>query len=107
MVKVNILYPAAPDARFDMEYYLGVHMPMSIELLSRAGTLKGVSVERGLAGAAPGAPATFVALCNFEFESVDAFMAAFLPHAEILRGDMKNYTDIEPVIQFSDVIISR
>ena len=34
-------------------------------------------------------------------------MAAFVPHAAVLQGDMPNYTDIEPVIQFSEVLIAR
>jgi hypothetical protein len=34
-------------------------------------------------------------------------MAAFMPHAEVLQGDMPNYTDIEPVIQISEVLISE
>jgi hypothetical protein len=31
-------------------------------------------------------------------------MAAFMPNAEMLQGDVPNYTDIEPVIQFSEVL---
>ncbi len=30
-----------------------------------------------------------------------------MPNAEVLQGDMPNYTDIEPVIQFNEVLISR
>jgi uncharacterized protein (TIGR02118 family) len=46
-------------------------------------------------------------MCHFEFESLDAFMAAFGPHAAELQGDMANYTDIEPLIQFNEVFIAR
>ena len=28
MIKVTILYPNGPDARFDMKYYVTHHMPM-------------------------------------------------------------------------------
>jgi len=41
------------------------------------------------------------------FDTADNFMAAFLPHAAELQGDMPNYTDIEPIIQISEVAISR
>jgi hypothetical protein len=34
-------------------------------------------------------------------------MAAFLPHAAELQGDIPNYTDVESIIQVSDVLISR
>lgn len=105
MVKISILYPAS--GRFDMAYYLDTHMPRSIALLSQGKGYRGVSVERGLGGATPGSPPAFVAMCHYLFDSVDDFMAAFLPHAAELQGDMANYTDIETVIQVSEVAIQR
>jgi len=101
MVRINILYPTG--GRFDMEYYLATHMPRSIELLSSGKGYRGVSVERGLGGAEPGSEPAFVALCHYLFDTIEDFMAAFMPHAEELKGDMANYTDIEAVIQFSEV----
>jgi len=68
---------------------------------------KGVSAERGRGGAEPGTDAPYVAMCHFPFDSVEDFMAAFAPHAATLQGDMPNYTDIKPVIQFSEVLLSR
>lgn len=103
MVRINILYPLG--GRFDMDYYLNTHMPRSIELLGAGKGYRGVSVERGLGGAEPGSAPAFVALCQYAFDSLDDFMSAFLPHADELKGDMKHYTDIEPVIQFSEVEI--
>ena len=82
-------------------------MPRSIELLSTHPGFKGVSVERGLAGAEPGTDPTYVAMCHFLFNSMQDFLAAFVPHAATLQGDMPNYTDIKPVIQVSEVAISR
>lgn len=105
MVKISILYPAS--GRFDMAYYLDTHMPRSIALLSQGKDYRGVSVERGLGSATPGSPPAFVAMCHYLFDSVDDFMAAFLPHAAELQGDMANYTDIETVIQVSEVAIQR
>jgi uncharacterized protein (TIGR02118 family) len=107
MIRVSILYPNRKDSRFDFPYYVETHMPMSIRLLSTHAGFKGVSVERGLGGATPGSEPTHIAMCHFLFNSVDDFMAAFMPHAEALQGDMPNYTDIEPVIQFNEVLISR
>lgn len=105
MIKVNILYPYKEGSPFDHEYYVKTHMPMAIEKLSPA--LKGVSVERGLGGTAPESKPAFAAMCHLLFDSVDAFVAAFTPHAAALQGDIPNYTDVEPVIQFSEVVISR
>jgi uncharacterized protein (TIGR02118 family) len=45
-------------------------------------------------------------MCHFSFDSMESFMAAFEPHAKVLQGDMPNYTDIHPVIQVNEVLIS-
>ncbi len=107
MINVSILYPNTKSARFDVRYYADKHMPLSIELLSVHPGFKGVSVEHGQSGASSGTEAAFVAICQFSFDSVEDFMAAFMPHAEQIQGDMKNYTNIEPIIQVSEVLISR
>jgi hypothetical protein len=36
MVKVSVLYPSRAGNRFDVEYYIGVHMPMAKRLLGDA-----------------------------------------------------------------------
>lgn len=107
MVKISILYPNRPGGSFDMHYYLETHMPMSIERLSAHPRFRGVSVERGLGGAAPGSPPAFIAMCHFLFDSAEDFLAAFRPHADVLQADMANYTDIEPTIQVSEVAIAH
>ncbi|HEY0634282.1 MAG TPA: EthD family reductase [Gammaproteobacteria bacterium] len=107
MIKISILYPNTKGSRFDVRYYIDKHMPHSIQLLSSHPGFKGVSVEQGIGGAVPGSDASFVAMCHFLFDSVDSFLAAFMPHAAVLQGDMPNYTDIEPVIQFNEVLITR
>ncbi|CAH1196980.1 EthD family reductase [Candidatus Nitrotoga sp. BS] len=89
-----------------MQYYVETHMSMSIQLLSAHNGFKGVSVERGLGGVAPGSEAPYLVMCHFLFTSVEDFMAAFEPNALTLQGDMPSYTDIEPVIQFNEVLIS-
>src|SRR4051812_29187723 len=73
MVKISMLYANTPDARFDMDYYLHTHMPMSIERLSAAPGFRGVSVERGVGGGAPDAPPPFVAMCHYLFDSLKTF----------------------------------
>lgn len=107
MTKISILYPNHEGSRFDMRYYLDKHMPLSIELLSAHSGFKGVSVERGLGGAEPGSKAPYIAMCHFLFESMEDFTAAFTPYAATLQGDIPNYTDVQPVIQLNEVLISR
>lgn len=107
MIKFSVLYPNSKGSHFDVSYYIEVHMPMSIKLLSAHPGFIGVSVERGLGGLFPGAEPAYIAMCHFLFHSAEDFMAAFMPNAAELRGDMQNYTDIEPVVQFNEVLISQ
>ena len=101
MIKVSVLYPNNPGSRFDVSYYLTVHMPMSVKLLGSA--LKGVTAEIGVSGAAPGEKAPFAAIAGFTCESLDAFTQAFMPVAAQLQGDIPKYTDIQPVFQISEL----
>jgi uncharacterized protein (TIGR02118 family) len=86
MIKVSVLYPNHEDKQFDLDYYLKKHMPLSIGKFGEA--LKGVSVDYGMNGGVPGTKPPYIA-------------------AETLQGDIKNYTDIEPVYQISEVKIYK
>jgi|SRR5579863_6378416 len=101
MIKISILYPTKPGCRFDVDYYLTVHMPMTVRLLAAA--VKDTSIEIGIGGGAPNEPAPYAAIVGFTCDSVEAFMAAFLPVAGQLQGDIPNYTDIAPIIQISEI----
>jgi uncharacterized protein (TIGR02118 family) len=105
MIKVTILYPNEADARFNFDYYVNIHMPLSIALLSAHPHFRSVSVERVIGGPQPEAPVPYVAICHFVFDSLDDFKEAFAPHAARLQGDIARYTNIEPVILFSEVLI--
>ena len=106
MTRISFLYPNSKDARFDLDYYMQKHMPWSIDLLSVHPGFRSVSVERGIS-ARPGTEAPFVAVCHFLFETLDDFMGAVTPHMTALSADMRNYTDIEPTVQVSEVLINR
>ena len=101
MLKVNVLYPAVDGAQFDMNYYLNQHTPMLRDRFGPA--LKSIAIEHGLAGPAPDTAASFIVLCHLGFASVEAFQTAFAPHAAEIMGDIANYTNVQPVIQISDV----
>lgn len=107
MTKISIMYPNTKNATFDMNYYLKIHMPMSIELLTASPGFRGVSAERGLGDGTPGSEPAYVALCHYLFNSLEDFLAAFSPHSAFLQSDIANYTDIKPLIQVSEVEIMR
>ncbi|MEP7232415.1 MAG: EthD family reductase [Ginsengibacter sp.] len=104
MTKLSIFYPNTEGKKFDKDYYINTHMPLTIKLQGDA--VKHVEVEFGFSGGTPGSAPPFIAVCHFLYNSFEDFEAAFMPHAETLMKDIPNYTDIETVIQFSEVKIS-
>ena len=103
MIKFNVLYPATAGARFDHAYYRDKHMPMVASRLGSACLY--YTIDKGLAGGAPDAPATYVGMCHIFCDSIEAFQAGFGPHAQEIMGDIANYTDLTPVIQISEVVV--
>ena len=101
MTKVSILYPRAEGSTFDMDYYLTKHIPMCARLFGPA--LRKAEVDEGVGGGLPGSSSPFVAAVHLYFDSVDAFYAAFGPHAAEILGDVPKYTNIKPVTQISKV----
>ena len=101
MIKVSVLYANVEGKKFDMAYYCNHHMPMVNDKLGTA--CKHVEVEQGLAGGQPGTKPPYIALAHMLFESVESFQSAFEPHANVIMADITNYTDIEPVIQISQL----
>jgi uncharacterized protein (TIGR02118 family) len=101
MIKVSVLYPNKDGGTFDMAYFSDKHLPMIREKLGSA--CKQISLEQGLGGAEPGSPATYMFMGHMYFDSLEDFQNAFGPHAETLLGDIPNYTDVQPVVQISEV----
>ncbi|MEY4580712.1 MAG: hypothetical protein RL701_5415 [Pseudomonadota bacterium] len=103
MIKISVMYPNTPGARFDHDYYRDKHMPL---LKARMGdACLRYTIDKGLAGGAPGTPATYIAMCHIYCETPESFQAAFGPHAQEIRGDIQNYTDLTPVLQISEVVV--
>ena len=102
MIKVTVLYPNADGKKFDMDYYTNRHLPMVKALFADA--LKLTAIDKGVAGGAPGSKAPFVVVCHFYFDNISAFQNAMKVNGSKIQGDIPNYTDIQPVIQISEVV---
>lgn len=103
MIKISVMYPNTPGARFDHEYYRDKHMPLLKELMGES--CRSYTIDKGLSGATPSAPATYVGMCHIFCDSVEAFQSGFGPHAKEIRSDIANYTDLNPTIQISEVVV--
>ena len=103
MIKVSVMYPNGPEARFDDAYYRERHMPMVKRLMGE--TCKYYTVERALAGGTVDANAPYIAMGHLFCESLDAFQAGFGPHTKEIMGDIPNYTNQKPVVQISEILV--
>ena len=101
-VKVMIMYPNEEGKTFNMDYYNQKHMPMCAELFGEA--LQSYSIDKGLMGRIPSEPATYVAIGTFHFNQLSDYEKAFGPNAEKILADIPNYTNIQPVVQISEVV---
>jgi uncharacterized protein (TIGR02118 family) len=102
MIKVTVLYPYSDGKAFNMDYYCNKHMAMVSKFLGD--TLKGMTVEKGIAGVVPNSPAPFAAMGNMYFDSLEAFQKAF-SQTDQLMADIPNFTNIEPSFQISEVMM--
>jgi uncharacterized protein (TIGR02118 family) len=105
MIKVSVMYPNKPGARFDHAYYRDQHMPLVQKLMGSA--CRFYTVDKGLAGGGPGDPPTYIGMCHIYCDSVESFQAGFGPHAQEILGDIPNYTDLSPVVQISEVVVGQ
>ena len=103
MIKVSVMYPNIAGSRFDHDYYRDKHMPMVQKKLGES--CKFYTIDKGIAGGMPNTSPTYVGMCHIFSDSIEAFQAGFDPHANEIMGDIKNYTDLTPVIQISEVVV--
>ena len=103
MIKLSVMYPKGEGKTFDMNYYLNTHIPLVGKLLGDA--IKGATVEEGIAGGAPGTDASYAAMGNIYFESLESFQNSFGPNAPKILADLPNFTNTEPTVQISKVLV--
>ncbi len=98
MQRVTVLYPNKDGANFDFEYYTKKHVPWVAGLVGNS-----IEVRRGLSSVT-GAPAPFVCLATIHVNSIEKFQATFAKHGAEILADIPNYTNIEPFVQFDEIL---
>lgn len=104
MIKVSFFYPNTEGSTFDSDYYSSTHAAIFKQRLAPA--LKSFSIDYGLSGVIPDSKPPFHAAAHLFFDSIEAFYHALMPHSEELKADGSNYTNVEAVVQISEVKIS-
>ena len=102
MIKVTILYPNGEGKTFDMDYYSKKHMPMVASLLGNS--LKSLAIDKGMAGRTPDEPIPYLAIGYLYFDKLSDYQNSFGPNAEKITSDIPNYTNIQPIVQVSEVL---
>ncbi len=99
---VSVLYPAKSGGRFDLDYYMQKHIPL---VKSRWGPLGLGRVEVLRCTGAPSGAGPYQLIALLTFASPDAFQEAAKQHAKEILGDIPNFTDVEPVVQFNEPMV--
>ncbi len=94
MIKVTVNYPSGEGSTFDHDYYASSHVPLAAKAWNPVRT----EIDKGVSG-------PNVASVQFYFDSMEAFQGALgLPATAEVMADVANYTNIEPVMQVSEVV---
>jgi uncharacterized protein (TIGR02118 family) len=99
MIRVAVLYPRTTGKKFDLEYYKNHHM----QLVKQKLTPLKIEIDLGVPNSRS-KDSPYIAIGYMTFESVDEMVARYGAAAKELLADIPNYTDIEPLMQISEVI---
>ena len=106
MIKVTVMYPYTEGARFDHTYYRDRHMPM-VKAKLGSGLLPTTPSKKAWPAERPVHRPPSWRCAHSSVISLEGYQAASLKHRAEIWGDIANYTDIAPVIQFSEVVVER
>ncbi len=105
MFKVAILYPNGEGKTFDLDYYQEKHMPMVAGYLGE--NLKFYEIDKGIAGRTPDEPVPFLAIGYFYVYDIAEYNKAIGQNIQTIVADFKNYTNVQPVVQVSEVRVVK
>jgi len=94
MIRFSVYYPKSEGSTFDHDYYRDKHVPLAVKTWGTSGA----EIDKGLDG-------PYVAAVHFKFASQDDLSKAMaLPGTGEVLADVANYTNIQPVVQTSEVV---
>ncbi len=99
---VSVVYQVDLGQKFDLDYYMKTHVPLVGSLWGPCG-LRGAQVLHGT-GSPRGEAARYKIIALLDFESLEAFQAAAKKHGAEVIGDIANFTDVQPAIQFNELL---
>lgn len=103
MIRIAAVYPKDKGKKFDLHYYLNIHLPAVRQKFGPFGLTR-VEVDKPLQ--APGGdPSPFFAIGYLYFPSLEHFQKAFAAVGQEVVADIAKYTNVQPMIQIGEVIL--
>jgi uncharacterized protein (TIGR02118 family) len=103
MIRITVLYPNESGKKFDIDYYANKHMKLVTDRLKSFGVTR-AEVDKGVAGGAPGSGAPYVCIGHVYANSLADFQKGMGVHGADIMGDIPNYTNIQPIMQISEIV---
>jgi len=101
LFKVTVLYPNGEGKTFDMSYYETKHMPMVAGFIGS--NLQFYEIDKGLSGRMPNDQPPYLAVGYFYIKDIAEYNKAIAQNREVIVNDFKNYTNVQPIVQISEV----
>ena len=101
MIRIAAVYPRQEGKRFDMDYYIHIHLPMVQNKFAPFG-LKKIEVDKGLEKPG-GEKSPFFAVGYLYFDALENFRKCYNAVGAEVVGNIPQYTDVMPMIQIGEV----
>ena len=103
MIRIAIMYKNDQSKSFDMDYYENTHMPFVVQKYGPFG-LQQIEIDKALHSTGKN-PAPYIAIGYLTFSTEKAFYDAIKAQGQAIMDDLKNFTQIKPIIQISSTSI--
>ena len=101
MIRIAAAYPQQAGKKFDIDYYLNVHLPIVRQKFGPYG-LRKIEVDRGVEKPG-GGTSPFFAIGYLYFDTLADFRRAYASVGAEVVGNISRYTDVIPMIQIGEV----
>jgi uncharacterized protein (TIGR02118 family) len=99
---LTVLYPHAPEDRFNLEYYRDHHVTSLIKLFGHE-TISRIEMRRGLSSPDGRNPPPYSCTVNIYIADPPAFAAADRNHQRVV-DDIPNFTSVSPIAFQTEVV---
>jgi uncharacterized protein (TIGR02118 family) len=101
MIVLTVYYPYTDHYKFDLDYYVNVHLPLVVKLLSPE--LKGRTIDKGVSTLDGSGHPSYVMLARLEFDSRKSLESALAKIAPV-ADDIAKFTNIKPYFEIEEEI---